>query len=114
VFLWRRLHRRAAWLAALAVLTLALVPSVSRALVPLSPAQFVADLCRSDDAAPAHDALMACGLCSVAATPLLLPAAVAAGVAPGAVTAGLVGSPAVAPARMPRATPQARAPPTLG
>lgn len=99
-------------LAWLAVLAMVIVPTVSRATTPLDLAQYRSDLCRSGDVAMPHDTLSACGLCVVAAAPLLPAAATvwrppAAGAEPPAAT----GVPAQAVIRHHPA--QARGPPAL-
>jgi hypothetical protein len=112
--LHRSHHPRLAWLAWLALVTVAVLPTISRALVPLAPSQFIADLCRSSDTVPAHEALTACAACVVAATPMLPPAPWSAGVVPQQTAAWLTPGHAPAQARTLRATAQARAPPALG
>jgi hypothetical protein len=72
-----RAHRlRAASLALVAALALALLPTLARALQPLSSLPAWADLCRSSGAPDLHHALDACGHCALAAVPALPPRAV--------------------------------------
>jgi Protein of unknown function (DUF2946) len=115
---WRRRRSGTAVLAVLALLALGLVPSVSRALSPLAPAQFIADLCRGADDGTSQpgshggaDALLACGLCTLAAAPLLPPAAPPVALALRVGAESSVQEAAAPAVRLPHAPAQARAPP---
>jgi hypothetical protein len=112
---WQLHGRLGVRLALLAALTLALLPSVSRALSPLSPAQFMPDLCRSADSAPEHTvahSLTACGLCVVAAAPVL-PSSLSSGfLCVMAAPAWPLALAVWLPARAQGSWPQPRAPPS--
>ena len=72
--LFLRAHRlRAASLALVAALALALLPTLARALQPLSPLPAGSELCRSDTTPDLHHLLEACGHCALAAVPALPP-----------------------------------------
>lgn len=62
---------RAAGLALVAALALALLPSLARARLPVDLAAGAAAVCRSDDGAPATQGMDRCGHCLLAAAPWL-------------------------------------------
>ncbi len=66
---------RRASLALLAALALAVLPTLARALEPLSATPVWAELCRNTGSPDALHVLQACGHCMLAATPLLPPTA---------------------------------------
>ena len=118
--------RRLSWIALLAILSLALVPTVSRALMATSGAFATAEVCSAtegaarsaDDAAGATDLahashiFSACAFCALGGIAMALPTTVAfTAAAPAADTTFQAIAPARQGARRPWADARPRAPP---
>lgn len=109
--LHRSFLRRAAGLALLAALALALMPSLSRARLPVDLAAGAAAVCRSDDGAPASQGMDRCGHCLLAATPWLPATATALDAPPASRGMRALALPPGHPAGPVLAAAHARAPP---
>lgn len=107
----RSFLRRAAGLALVAALALALLPSLARARLPVDLAAGAAAVCRSDDGAPAPQGMDRCGHCLLAAAPWLPTTTQALALPPGSRGTPAPALPPGHPAGAVLAAAHARAPP---